>query len=156
MTYRCMDFGLDHSEKTSGDSVITGWGTVNGRAIFVFAKDFTVFSGSRSETHAQKIIKLQDMALKILAALSGYSEVFVRIALSSGAILQIYVIMDFLAANNTEEMPEWPSFDDVDRFEILLVTLILDNPNKPYDIALLRRTAQPHRINIMLGWQLTH
>ena len=64
VTHRCTDFGMDQGEKTSGDGVVTGWGTVNGRAVFVFAKDFTVFGGSLSETHAQKIIKLQDMALK--------------------------------------------------------------------------------------------
>jgi len=60
VTHRCADFGMDQGEKTSGDGVVTGWGTVNGRAIFVFAKDFTVFGGSLSETHAQKITKLQD------------------------------------------------------------------------------------------------
>lgn len=56
VTHRCADFGMDQGEKTSGDGVVTGWGTVNGRAIFVFAKDFTVFGGSLSETHAQKLL----------------------------------------------------------------------------------------------------
>src|SRR5512136_2841923 len=111
VTHRCTDFGMDQGEKTSGDGVVTGWGTVNGRAVFVFAKDFTVFGGSLSETHAQKIIKLQDMALKNrapvigifdaggariqegVAALGGYGEVFVRNVMASGVIPQISVIM---------------------------------------------------------------
>ncbi|HEY8259670.1 MAG TPA: carboxyl transferase domain-containing protein, partial [Methylosinus sp.] len=94
VAHRCADFGMDKGEKISGDGVVTGWGTVNGRAVFVFAKDFTVFGGSLSETHAQKITKLQDMALKNrapiiglfdaggariqegVAALGGYGEVF--------------------------------------------------------------------------------
>ena len=54
-----------HGEpKIAGDGVVTGWGTVNGRTVFVFAKDFTVFGGSLSETHAQKIVKIQDMAMR--------------------------------------------------------------------------------------------
>ena len=94
-----------------GDGVVTGWGTVNGRTVFVFAKDFTVFGGSLSETHAQKIIKIQDMAMKArapivglfdaggariqegVAALGGYGEVFKRNVIASGVIPQISVIM---------------------------------------------------------------
>ncbi len=111
VAHRCTDFGMDRGEKISGDGVVTGWGTVNGRAVFVFAKDFTVFGGSLSETHAQKITKLQDMALKNrapiiglfdaggariqegVAALGGYGEVFQRNVLASGVIPQISVIM---------------------------------------------------------------
>src|SRR6201993_4759406 len=59
--HRSNEFGMEKS-KIAGDGVVTGWGTVNGRSVFVFAKDFTVFGGSLSETHAQKIIKIQDMA----------------------------------------------------------------------------------------------
>ncbi|WP_306257511.1 acyl-CoA carboxylase subunit beta [Pararhizobium sp. IMCC21322] len=108
--HRCTDFGMEDS-KIAGDGVVTGWGTVNGRPIFVFAKDFTVFGGSLSETHAQKITKIQDMALKNrtpiiglfdaggariqegVAALAGYGEVFQRNVLASGVIPQISVIM---------------------------------------------------------------
>lgn len=97
--------------KIPGDGVVTGWGTVNGRTTFVFAKDFTVFGGSLSETHALKITKLQDMALKArapiiglydaggariqegVAALAGYSYVFRRNVTASGVIPQISVIM---------------------------------------------------------------
>src|SRR3954452_23503243 len=61
--HRTSEFGMEGS-KIPGDGVVTGWGTVNGRTVFVFAKDFTVFGGSLSETHAQKIIKIQDMAMK--------------------------------------------------------------------------------------------
>ena len=62
--HRSTDFGMDKA-KIPGDGVVTGWGTVNGRTVFVFAKDFTVFGGSLSEAHAQKITKIQDMALKM-------------------------------------------------------------------------------------------
>src|SRR5438046_925429 len=97
--------------KVPGDGVVTGWGTVNGRKIFVFAKDFTVFGGSLSETHAQKIVKIQDMAMKAgapiiglydaggariqegVAALAGYSYVFKRNVVASGVIPQLSVIM---------------------------------------------------------------
>lgn len=108
--HRCTDFGMDET-RIPGDGVVTGWGTVNGRAVFVFAKDFTVFGGSLSETHAGKIMKVQDMALRNrapiiglydaggariqegVAALGGYAEVFQRNILASGVIPQISVIM---------------------------------------------------------------
>ncbi|MEM7693654.1 MAG: acyl-CoA carboxylase subunit beta [Pseudomonadota bacterium] len=108
--HRCTDFGMDGT-KIPGDGVVTGWGTINGRAVFVFAKDFTVFGGSLSWTHAEKIMKVQDMALKNrvpiiglfdaggariqegVAALGGYGEVFQRNVLASGVIPQISVIM---------------------------------------------------------------
>jgi propionyl-CoA carboxylase beta chain len=227
--HRCADFGMEKS-KIPGDGVVTGWGTVNGRTVFVFAKDFTVFGGSLSEAHAQKITKIQDMALKNrapiiglfdaggariqegVAALGGYGEVFQRNVLASGVIPQISLIMgpcaggdvyspamtdfifmvrdtsymfvtgpdvvktvtnetvtaedlggasvhttrssvadraydndveallqmrrliDFLPASNTDDIPHLQSFDDPDRIDMSLDTLIPDNPNKPYDI----------------------
>src|ERR1700678_2012863 len=227
--HRCDDFGMA-ATKIPGDGVVTGWGTVNGRTVFVFAKDFTVFGGSLSETHAQKITKIQDMALKNrapiiglfdaggariqegVAALGGYGEVFQRNVLASGVIPQISLIMgpcaggdvyspamtdfifmvrdtsymfitgpdvvktvtqedvtpeqlggakvhttkssvadgafdndviallqmrrliDFLPASNLETAPTMPSFDDPDRIDMSLDTLIPDSPNKPYDI----------------------
>src|SRR5579863_474972 len=227
--HRSNDFGMEKS-KIAGDGVVTGWGTVNGRSVFVFAKDFTVFGGSLSETHAQKIIKIQDMAMRArapivglfdaggariqegVASLGGYGEVFKRNVLASGVIPQISVIMgpcaggdvyspamtdfifmvrdtsymfvtgpdvvktvtnetvtaeelggalvhttrssiadraydndveallqmrrliDFLPASNLERPPKLPSFDDPDRIDASLDTLIPDNPNKPYDI----------------------
>src|SRR4051795_2373482 len=227
--HRATDFGMETS-KIPGDGVVTGWGTINGRAVFVFSKDFTVFGGSLSETHAQKITKIQDMALKArapiiglfdaggariqegVAALGGYGEVFRRNVIASGVIPQISVIMgpcaggdvyspamtdfifmvagtsymfvtgpdvvktvtnetvtaeelggakvhtskssvadgcydndveallqirrlmDFLPSNNLEGVPEWPSFDDPDRADMSLDTLVPDNPNKPYDM----------------------
>ncbi|HEY0441818.1 MAG TPA: acyl-CoA carboxylase subunit beta, partial [Xanthobacteraceae bacterium] len=227
--HRSNDFGMEKT-KVPGDGVVTGWGTVNGRTVFVFAKDFTVFGGSLSETHAQKITKIQDMALRArapiiglfdaggariqegVAALGGYGDVFKRNVIASGVIPQISVIMgpcaggdvyspamtdfifmvrdtsymfvtgpdvvktvtnevvtaeelggasvhctrssvadgafendvecllqmrrllDFLPANNTAGVPEWPSFDDIEREEPSLDTLVPDNPNKPYDI----------------------
>src|SRR5881394_1224930 len=108
--HRSTEFGMEKT-KVPGDGVVTGWGTVNGRKTFVFAKDFTVFGGSLSETHAQKIVKIQDMAMKArapiiglfdaggariqegVASLGGYGEVFKRNVLASGVIPQISVIM---------------------------------------------------------------
>lgn len=108
--HRSTDFGMEN-QKIPGDGVITGWGTVNGRTVFLFSKDFTVFGGSLSETHAAKIVKVQDMALKMrapiigifdaggariqegVAALGGYGEVFRRNVAASGVIPQISVIM---------------------------------------------------------------
>ncbi|BAF87773.1 MULTISPECIES: acyl-CoA carboxylase subunit beta [Azorhizobium] len=108
--HRCGDFGMEN-QKIPGDGVVTGWGTVNGRQVFVFAKDFTVFGGSLSEAHAQKITKIQDLALKTrapiiglfdaggariqegVAALGGYGEVFKRNVTASGVIPQISLIM---------------------------------------------------------------
>jgi propionyl-CoA carboxylase beta chain len=227
--HRSNEFGMEKT-KIPGDGVVTGWGTVNGRTVFLFSKDFTVFGGSLSETHAQKIVKVQDMALKArapivglfdaggariqegVAALGGYGEVFKRNVIASGVIPQISVIMgpcaggdvyspamtdfifmvkdtsymfvtgpdvvktvtnevvtaeelggasvhatkssvadgafendvecllqmrrliDFLPANNTAGVPEWPTQDDPDRVDNSLDTLIPDNPNKPYDM----------------------
>jgi len=228
--HRCVDFGMDQAAKPPGDGVVTGWGTVNGRVVYVFAKDFTVLGGSLSETHAAKITKIQDMALKNrapiiglfdaggariqegVAALGGYGEVFQRNVLASGVIPQISVIMgpcaggdvyspamtdfifmvkdtsymfvtgpevvktvtnetvtaeelggasvhavkssvadrgydndveallqmrrliDFLPSSNTDDVPEWPSFDDGERVDMSLDTIVPDNPNKPYNI----------------------
>ena len=61
--HRCADFGMQ-DQKIPGDGVVTGWGTINGRTVYLFAKDFTVFGGSLSEAHAKKITKIQDMALQ--------------------------------------------------------------------------------------------
>src|SRR5919112_2683291 len=109
--HRCTDFGMDKGAKIPGDGVVTGWGTVNGRTVYVFAKDFTVFGGSLSETHAAKITKIQDMALKVrapviglfdaggariqegVAALGGYGEGFKRNVIASGVIPPISLIM---------------------------------------------------------------
>jgi len=227
--HRSHDFGMEKSH-IAGDGVVTGWGTVNGRSVFAFAKDFTVFGGALSETHAQKIMKIQDMAMRArapivglfdaggariqegVASLGGYGEVFKRNVLASGVIPQISVIMgpcaggdvyspamtdfifmvrdtsymfvtgpdvvktvtneivtaeelggasvhatkssiadgaydndvecllqmrrllDFLPANFSAGAPEWPSFDDAERTDASLDTLVPDNPNKPYDI----------------------
>src|SRR6202140_4240752 len=108
--HRSAEFGMEKT-KIPGDGVVTGWGTVNGRTVFAFAKDFTVFGGSLSEAHAQKMVKIQDMALRArapiiglfdaggariqeaVAALGGYGEVFKRNVLASGVIPQISVIM---------------------------------------------------------------
>ena len=101
--HRSTDFGME-KQKIAGDGVVTGWGTVSGRTVFLFAKDFTVFGGSLSEAHAEKIQKVQDMALRNrapiigiydaggariqegVAALGGYAEVFQRNVLASGVI----------------------------------------------------------------------
>jgi len=75
--HRCDEFGMERT-KIPGDGVITGWGTVNGRTVFVFAKDFTVFGGSLSETHALKMIKIQDMALRARAPIVGLFDAGAR------------------------------------------------------------------------------
>jgi propionyl-CoA carboxylase beta subunit len=108
--HRATEFGMT-KRRIPGDGVVTGWGTINGRPVFVFAKDFTVFGGSLSEAHAEKIQKVQDMALRNrapiiglydaggariqegVASLAGYAEVFQRNVLASGVIPQISVIM---------------------------------------------------------------
>ena len=255
--HRSTDFGMEKS-KIPGDGVVTGWGTVNGRVIYVFAKDFTVFGGSLSESHARKITKIQDMALQNRApviglfdaggariqegvnALAGYGEVFQRNVLASGVIPQISVIMgpcaggdvyspamtdfifmvrdtsymfvtgpdvvktvtnetvtaeelggasvhttkssiadkgfdndvetllqmrrliDFLPSSNTDPIPEIPSFDDTERMEPSLDTLIPANPNQPYDMKeLILKIAdegdffeiqEAHAKNIIIGF----
>src|ERR1700756_269357 len=227
--HRTSEFGMDKT-RIPGDGVVTGWGTVNGRTVFAFAKDFTVFGGSLSETHAQKIVKIQDMAMRARAPIvglfdaggaripeggappGGYGEVFKRNVIASGVIPQISVIMgpcaggdvyspamtdfifmvkdtsymfvtgpdvvktvtnevvtaeelggagvhttksgvadgsyendvecllqmrrliDFLPSNSTAGVPEWPSFDSIEREEKSLDTLVPENPNKPYDM----------------------
>jgi propionyl-CoA carboxylase beta subunit len=107
---RSNDFGLD-KQKPMGDGVITGYGYVNGRLIFLFSQDFTVFGGSLSETHAEKIIKVMEQAMKVgapliglndsggariqegVVSLGGYAEIFLHNTLASGVIPQISVIM---------------------------------------------------------------
>ena len=108
--HRSTDFGME-SQHYAGDGVVTGWGTINGRKTFVFAQDFTVFGGSLSETHAQKICKVQEMAMmhgapliglndsggariqEGVASLAGYTDVFQNNIKASGVIPQISVIM---------------------------------------------------------------
>ena len=108
--HRSQDFGMAE-HKIPGDGVVTGFGTVNGRLIFVFSQDFTVFGGSLSEAHAEKICKIMDEALKVgapviglndsggariqdgVASLAGYAEVFQRNVLASGVVPQISLIM---------------------------------------------------------------
>src|SRR5687767_3424971 len=108
--HNCVDFGME-KQKIPGDGVVTASGTINGRLVFAFAQDFTVFGGSLSERHAQKICKIMDMAMKVgapliglndsggariqegVASLAGYAEVFQRNVLASGVIPQISLIM---------------------------------------------------------------
>src|SRR5499427_9215928 len=255
--HRNTDFGMDKN-KIPGDGVVTGWGTINGRMAYVFAKDFTVIGGSTSEWHAQKICKIADMAMQNgapviglfdaggariqegVGSLAAYGEVFKRNVIASGVIPQISVIMgpcaggdvyspamtdfifmvrdtsymfvtgpdvvktvtneivtaeelggasvhatkssiadgvydndvetllqmrrliDFLPANASSGVPEWPSFDDIERTEKSLDTLIPDNPNKPYDIKeLILKVAdesdffelqEAHAKNIVVGF----
>src|SRR5687767_6826230 len=108
--HRCADFGM-HEQKVPGDGVVTGHGTVNGRLVFVFSQDFTVFGGSLSEAHAEKICKVMDQALKVgapviglndsggariqegVASLGGYADVFQRNVMASGVVPQISMVM---------------------------------------------------------------
>ena len=110
VVHRTIDFGMD-DQQFYGDGVVTGYGTVNGRLVYVFAQDFTVFGGSLSETHAEKICKVMDLAMKTGApmiglndsggariqegvrSLGGYADIFYRNVLSSGVIPQISAVM---------------------------------------------------------------
>jgi propionyl-CoA carboxylase beta chain len=110
VTHRATEFGLD-SQHVLGDGVVTGHGTVDGRLVFVFSQDFTVFGGSLSEAYAEKICKIMDLAMKVgapviglndsggariqegVASLGGYAEIFLRNVLASGVVPQISVIM---------------------------------------------------------------
>jgi len=227
--HRCTEFGME-KEAVIGDGVVTGHGTVNGKLVFVFSQDFTVFGGSLSEYHAKKICKVMDKAVQVGApvigindsggariqegidSLAGYAEVFQRNVMASGVVPQISVIMgpcaggavyspamtdfifmvrdssymfvtgpdvvktvtnetvtaeelggagthtskssvadnaydndvevlnevrrlvDFLPSSNLETSPVRKSFDDPDRREASLDTLIPGNANKPYDM----------------------
>src|SRR6056297_1686472 len=229
VAHRCNDFGMQNN-RPYGDGVVTGWGTINGRMVYVFSQDFTVLGGSVSATHAAKICKIMDMAVQNGApviglndsggariqegvdSLAGYGEVFQRNIEASGVVPQISVIMgpcaggavyspamtdfifmvrdssymfvtgpdvvktvtneqvtaeelggasthtkkssvadaafendvealaevrrliDFLPLNNQQKPPVRPFFDDVDRAEESLDTLVPDNPNTPYDM----------------------
>lgn len=227
--HRTTEFGMADN-RPDGDGVVTGWGTINGRMVYVFSQDFTVFGGSLSETHAEKIVKIMDMAMQNgapviglndsggariqegVASLAGYAEVFQRNIMASGVVPQISVIMgpcaggavyspamtdfifmvkdssymfvtgpdvvktvtnevvtaeelggasthtkkssvadgafendvetlaeirrlvDFLPLNNRDKAPIRPFFDDPERLDQSLDTLIPKNPNQPYDM----------------------
>lgn len=110
VTHRSVDFGLEN-EQYLGDGVITGYGTINGRLVYVFSQDFTVFGGSLSETHAEKICKIMDLSMKNGApciglndsggariqegvnSLGGYADIFYKNVLASGVVPQISAIM---------------------------------------------------------------
>ena len=110
VTHRCTDFGMD-KQKIPGDGVVTGYGTINGRKIYIFAQDFTIFGGSLSGAYAEKVVKIMDLAMKHgvpliglndsggariqegVVSLGGYADIFLRNTLASGVIPQISVIM---------------------------------------------------------------
>ena len=110
VTHRSTEFGLD-KEKYLGDGVVTGYGTINGRLVYVFSQDFTVFGGSLSETHAEKICRIMDLAMQNgapliglndsggariqegVVSLGGYADIFYRNTRASGVIPQISAIM---------------------------------------------------------------
>ncbi|MGH1420645.1 MAG: acyl-CoA carboxylase subunit beta [Hyphomonas sp.] len=227
--HRCNDFGMDE-QRIPGDGVVTGQGTINGRLVYVFSKDFTVFGGSLSLAHAAKIVKVQKAAAKTGApvigifdaggariqegvdSLAGYADIFMENVLSSGVIPQISVIMgpcaggdvyspamtdfifmvkdtsymyvtgpdvvktvtneevshetlggasvhakksgvvdgafendiealtqmrrliDYLPGSNKDDVPVRPVFDDIEREDMSLDSLIPPNPNTPYDM----------------------
>ncbi|MEL7149646.1 MAG: acyl-CoA carboxylase subunit beta [Pseudomonadota bacterium] len=229
VAHRTTDFGMAE-QRFPGDGVVTGWGTINGRMVYVFSQDFTVLGGSVSETHAQKICKIMDMAMQNgapviglndsggariqegVGSLAAYGEVFQRNIMASGVIPQISVIMgpcaggavyspamtdfifmvkdssymfvtgpdvvktvtnevvtaeelggagthtkkssvadaafendvetltevrrlfDFLPLNNRQKAPTRPFFDNPERVDQSLDTLIPQNPNQPYDM----------------------
>jgi len=229
VTHRSTDFGLEE-HRIPGDGVVTGYGTIEGRLVYVFSQDFTVFGGSLSETHAEKIVKVQEMALRNgapllglndsggariqegVVSLGGYADIFLRNTLASGVVPQISVIlgpcaggavyspaitdfiymvrgtsymfvtgpnvvktvtheeidmeglggadthagtsgvahfaldsepeclaavrelMEYIPQNNTETPAEVSSDDPPDRQDEALLSIVPDNPNKPYDM----------------------
>ena len=110
VTHRSVEFGLDR-QKFLGDGVITGYGTINGRLVYVFAQDFTVFGGSLAEMHAEKICRVMDLAMENgapiiglndsggariqegVVSLGGYADIFYRNTMASGGIPQISAVM---------------------------------------------------------------
>src|SRR5471030_45060 len=110
VAHRSSDFGME-KEKYPGDGVVTGYGTINGKIVYVFSQDFTVFGGSLSETHAEKIVKIMDLAMKNgapiiglndsggariqegVVSLGGYADIFYRNTMASGVIPQLSLIM---------------------------------------------------------------
>jgi len=110
LTHRCTDFGMEQ-QKVYGDGFVTGYGHIEGRLVFVFAQDFTVFGGSLSEANASKIVKIMEMAMRVgapviglndsggariqegVASLAGYADIFLRNTLASGVVPQISAIM---------------------------------------------------------------
>src|SRR5690606_4206597 len=124
--HRSHDFGME-KQRIPGDGVVTGWGTINGRLVYVFSKDFTVFGGSLSRAHAEKIVKVQQMAVRNGApviglfdaggariqegvdSLAGYADIFMENVLSSGVIPQISVIMGTCAGGDVYS-PEMNDF----------------------------------------------
>src|SRR6516162_7319431 len=110
VVHRARDFGMD-AQRIPGDGVVTGHGRIDGRPVFVFAQDFTVFGGSLSETFAEKICKVMDLAMKVgcpviglndsggariqegVVSLAGYADIFLRNTLASGVVPQISVIL---------------------------------------------------------------
>ena len=110
VTHRCTDFGMAEN-KVLGDGVVTGYGTVHGRTIFVFAQDFTVFGGSLAEAHARKIVKVMDLAMKAgapivglndsggariqegVVSLAGYADIFLRNTLASGVVPKLSAVL---------------------------------------------------------------
>ncbi len=110
VTHRATGFGIE-TQKFLGDSVVTGWGTINGRPVYIFSQDFTVFGGSLSEVHAEKVCKIMDLAMKNgapviglndsggariqegVVSLAGYAYIFLRNVLASGVIPQISAIL---------------------------------------------------------------
>ncbi|MCW3980666.1 MAG: methylmalonyl-CoA carboxyltransferase, partial [Candidatus Bathyarchaeota archaeon] len=110
IVHRCTDFGMDE-KKVPGDGVVVGYGTINGRLVYVFSQDFTVFGGSLGEMYAKKVIKLMDLAMKTgapliglndsggariqegVASLGGYGDIFFKNVVASGVIPQISAVM---------------------------------------------------------------
>jgi len=110
VTHRATGFGIE-DKKFLGDSVVTGWGTIDGRLVYVFSQDFTVFGGSLSEVHAEKVVKIMDLAMKNgapvigindsggariqegVVSLAGYAYIFLRNVLASGVVPQISIVM---------------------------------------------------------------
>jgi propionyl-CoA carboxylase beta chain len=124
VTHRCRDFGMAE-QMVPGDGVVAGHGLVDGRQVFAFAQDFTVFGGSLSETNAAKIVKIMDLAMKLgspivglndsggariqegVVSLAGYADIFLRNTLASGVVPQISAIMGRSIRRPLPTSPSW-------------------------------------------------
>src|SRR5205085_115646 len=136
VVHRSRDFGLD-KQLYPGDGVVTGHGLIDGRRVFVFAQDFTIFGGSLSETHAEKICKVIDLAMKVGAPLVGLNDSGVAHFVAERdehALQLVRELLSFLPSNNMDDPPARSSTDPSSRIEESLNSIVPEDSTKPYDI----------------------
>src|SRR2546428_654480 len=130
VTHRCQDFGMQE-QQYPGDGVVSGYGRIDGRLVYVFAQDFTVFGGSLSETNAQKICKVIDLAMTHNST-SGVAHFLSRN--DEECLLLLRELFSFIPSNNLEDPPRRATNDSWDRVEEALDTMVPTESNVPYDM----------------------